>query len=1008
MSDLFGFSIKRKKENQNAISPVPPNDDDGSSIAAFGGHYGYYLDLEGKFRTDFELIRKYREMSLHPECDYIIDDIANEAIVSDNNDIPVQIELTNVKVGESLKRKIREEFDYIIGLLDFENKAHNIFRRWYIDGRLFYHKVIDFDNPSKGIVELRYIDPLKIKKITEIKNTNSTNNQENYIFSSEKVSEYFLYNPAGLHDNDKNSIKIATDAITFVPSGLTDYSRDVILSYLHKAIKVLNQLRMLEDSIVIYRLARASEKRIFYIDVGNLPKVKAEQYLRDVMLRYRQKMVYDSCLDMNTRIPLLDGRTLPLYEIEREFKEGKELWVYSADPKTGKFAPGLVSFAGVTRRNEEVMKITLDNGQVITCTLDHKFPVWNKGKVEAKDLIVGDSMIPFYRRHKPVSSKTNTYEKIFENESKKWKFTHSLVSEWKDYHGIENEYTYSEQFLGKEKYTVHHKNYDRYDNEPNNLVRMNRDDHFEYHKQHCHLAGKIGGKVSSEVQRKNKLGIFGFTPKQRSEYGKLSGHIGGKKCHELKKGIHGLSKEQIKENSIKGSITLNQKLQNDSEFKQKYCEAISNGCTEELRKKRAKQSKELYETKNKYVLVNTGNDARWKGEKSDYYRNCQSGVSSIKYTDDILNLTKFCAENKFPYKKAVEYINDNINYDAWNEINIDAIHYNKNSLNSFNYKNLLKVCSVLGFSNWRELRNSFTYKNHKIVKIEFTGQRMDVGTLGIDKEEKYHDYHTFALESGIYTCNSTGEMKDSRNFMSMMEDYWLPRRDGSKGTEITTLPGGQNLGNLEDLKYFEKKLYQALNVPASRLEQESSAFNFGTSSQILRDELKFSKSVDRLRKHFSLLFSDLLKTQLILKNIITIEDWDSIKNHVQFDFLKDNHYTELKDLEIMNSRIDVLTSIEKYIGLYFSNKYVRTNILKQSDGEIIEIDEDIKKEKKEKSVPDMNGSDFLKSINGFIDNSSQETSNSEDIPQEEKIDKNSPNSPNPKEPKTAKEPKNPK
>jgi hypothetical protein len=829
MSDLFGFSIKRKKENQNAISPVPPNDDDGSSIAAFGGHYGYYLDLEGKFRTDFELIRKYREMSLHPECDYIIDDIANEAIVSDNNDIPVQIELTNVKVGESLKRKIREEFDYIIGLLDFENKAHNIFRRWYIDGRLFYHKVIDFDNPSKGIVELRYIDPLKIKKITEIKNTNSTNNQENYIFSSEKVSEYFLYNPAGLHDNDKNSIKIATDAITFVPSGLTDYSRDVILSYLHKAIKVLNQLRMLEDSIVIYRLARASEKRIFYIDVGNLPKVKAEQYLRDVMLRYRQKMVYDSCLDMNTRIPLLDGRTLPLYEIEKEFKEGKELWVYSADPKTGKFAPGLVSFAGVTRRNEEVMKITLDNGQVITCTLDHKFPVWDKGKVEAKDLVVGDSMIPFYRRHKSVSSKTNTYEKIFENESKKWKFTHRLVSEWKDSHGIENEYTYSEQFSGKEK-----------------------------------------------------------------------------------------------------------------------------------------------------------------------------------YTDDILNLTKFCAENKFPYKKAVEYINDNINYDAWNEINIDTIHYNKNSLNSFNYKNLLKVCSVLGFSNWRELRNSFTYKNHKIVKIELTGQRMDVGTLGIDKEEKYHDYHTFALESGIYTCNSTGEMKDSRNFMSMMEDYWLPRRDGSKGTEITTLPGGLNLGNLEDLKYFEKKLYQALNVPASRLEQESSAFNFGTSSQILRDELKFSKSVDRLRKHFSLLFSDLLKTQLILKNIITIEDWDSIKNHVQFDFLKDNHYTELKDLEIMNSRIDVLTSIEKYIGLYFSNKYVRTNILKQSDGEIIEIDEDIKKEKKEKSVPDMNGSDFLKSINGFIDNSPQETSNSEDIPQEEKIDKNSPNSPNPKEPKTAKEPKNPK
>lgn len=538
MSDLFGFSIKRKKEQQqNAISPVPPNNDDGSSIAAFGGHYGYYLDLEGKFRTDFELIRKYREMSLHPECDYIIDDIANEAIVSDNNDVPVEIELTNVKVSESLKRKIREEFDYIIGLLDFENKAHNIFRRWYIDGRLFYHKVIDFNNPSNGIVELRYVDPLKIKKIREIKNTNPTNSQENYVFSSEKVSEYFLYNPNGLHDNDKNSIKIAPDAITFVPSGLTDYSRDVILSYLHKAIKVLNQLRMLEDSIVIYRLARSSEKRIFYIDVGNLPKVKAEQYLRDVMLRYRQKMVYDS---------------------------------------------------------------------------------------------------------------------------------------------------------------------------------------------------------------------------------------------------------------------------------------------------------------------------------------------------------------------------------------------------------------------------------------------------------------------------TTGEMKDSRNFMSMMEDYWLPRRDGSRGTEITTLQGGQNLGNLEDLKYFEKKLYQALNVPASRLEQESSAFNFGTSSQILRDELKFTKFVDRLRKHFSQIFIDLLKTQLILKNIMTIEDWDSIKNHIQFDFLKDNHYTELKDLEIVKSRVDVLTSLEKYIGLYFSNKYIRSKILRQSDGEIIEIDNDIKKERKEGNLPDMDGSEYLKSINGFMDSSMQEPTPSEAIPKESKPEKG------------IKEPKNPK
>jgi hypothetical protein len=505
MAELFGFSIKEKAmKPRNVVSPVPPNNDDGSAIAAVGGHYGYYVDMEGRTKTDFDLIRRYREMSLHPECDYIIDDIANEAIVSDQDDIPVEIELSNLKVSESLKKKIREEFQQVIRLLDFENKGHSIFRRWYIDGRLFYHKLIDFNDPSKGIIELRYIDPLKIKKITEIRK--SEKGSDFYSIDYGKTTEYFVYNAKGINLNDYTGIKIAPDAITYVTSGMTDPNRNIVLSYLHKAIKILNQLRMVEDTLVIYRMARAPERRIFYIDVGNLPKVKAEQYLREVMTRYRQKLVYDS---------------------------------------------------------------------------------------------------------------------------------------------------------------------------------------------------------------------------------------------------------------------------------------------------------------------------------------------------------------------------------------------------------------------------------------------------------------------------NTGEIRDDRKHMSMLEDFWLPRREGGRGTEITTLPGGQNLGQLEDVKYFEKKMYEALNVPASRLEKEGSTFNFGTNSQILRDELKFSRFVGRLRKKFSELFGDLLKTQLILKGIVTPEDWETMRNQIQYDYKEDNHYTELKDLEVLTNRMNILAQLQPYIGLYYSNEYIRRQILKQTDAEILEIHQQIEQERKQDSIPDMTEADYLSVINGF-------------------------------------------
>ena len=502
MSQLFGFQINRK-EGQKGQSPVPPSADDPVAVAA-GGYYGTYVetDAASQARNEFELIRRYRDMALHPEVDSAVDEVVNEFIVSDANDTPVEINLDNLDVGSGVKNRIRNEFEHIKKLLNFDNRSHEIVRNWYIDGRLYYHKVIDLDNPKKGILELRYVDPMKIKKVRQkIDNAPKDSLARQAIkgtaleYEYGTFVDYFLYNPKGFYQGGvlgpigdmslSQGVKIAPDSITFVSSGLQDLNKRMVLSFLHKAIKSLNQLRMIEDSLVIYRLSRAPERRIFYIDVGNLPKVKAEQYLRDVMARYRNKLVYDS---------------------------------------------------------------------------------------------------------------------------------------------------------------------------------------------------------------------------------------------------------------------------------------------------------------------------------------------------------------------------------------------------------------------------------------------------------------------------TTGEMRDDKKHMSMLEDFWLPRREGGRGTEITTLPGGQNLGELKDVEYFKKKLYNSLNLPPSRLTDDSKGFNLGKTTEVLRDELKFTKFIGRLRKRFSEMFQDMLKTQLILKGIISPEDWDDMKEHIQYDFLFDNHFNELKEIEMMTQRIAVVTQMDPFAGKYFSVEYIRRHVLNQTDKTFSEIDKQMKKE----------------------------------------------------------------
>ena len=324
---LFGFEINRKvkqaqQEEQSKTFAIPQNDDGAVTIQS-GSYYGTYVDLDGVVRNEIELITRYREMSMQPELESAIDDIVNESIVNDDNGKGVEINTDDLKQPDQIKSKIRDEFDFILKLLNFGNMGHDLFRRWYIDGRLFYHVIIDDKRPQLGITEIRYIDPRRIRKIREIQKTKDPTTGMEVI---RKQNEYYLYNERGVVGAHSNlGAKIAVDAIVNVNSGLMDAKRAMVLSYLHKAIKPLNQLRMVEDATVIYRLSRAPERRVFYVDVGNMPTIKAEQYLKDIMTKYRNKLVYDSSTgeikDDRKHLSMLEDFWLP----RREGSKGTEI-----------------------------------------------------------------------------------------------------------------------------------------------------------------------------------------------------------------------------------------------------------------------------------------------------------------------------------------------------------------------------------------------------------------------------------------------------------------------------------------------------------------------------------------------------------------------------------------------------------------------------------------------------------------------------------------------------------
>jgi len=487
--ELFGFEFKRKLPNDPIATFAPKDQDDGAVVVAAGASFGTYIDLDGTVRTEAELVTKYREMALQPEIDAAVDEIVNETMAIDEPNI-VSVNLDNINISDQMKKAIRDEFNNILNILDFQKHAYEIYRRWYVDGRLYYHVLIDKNDPKMGIKEVRYIDPRKIRKVREISKQKVKGDVTNESYIQKVQNEYYVFNDKGFSYGNKtvgpatSGLKIAKDSILHITSGLTDTQGTMVLSYMHKAIKALNQLRALEDALVIYRLARAPERRVWYIDVGNLPKMKAEQYLKDIMTKHKNRLIYDG---------------------------------------------------------------------------------------------------------------------------------------------------------------------------------------------------------------------------------------------------------------------------------------------------------------------------------------------------------------------------------------------------------------------------------------------------------------------------ATGEVRDDRKFMTMLEDYWLPRREGGRGTEVTTLPGGQTLGQMDDVLYFQKKLYQTLNVPINRLNSDA-LFSLGRATEVTRDELKFDRFISRLRNKFAILFTRMLEKQLVLKQVMSIEDFDNIQQDIKYDFSKDNYFAELKDGEMIENRVNLVRNVQEFLGKYWSHEWARKNILQQSDEDIEEMDEQIDEE----------------------------------------------------------------
>jgi len=667
-------------------------------------------------------------------------------------------------------------------------------------------------------------------------------------------------------------------------------------SLLETIFKVYKQKELLEDAIIIYRVQRAPERRVFYVDVGNMPSHLAMQFVEQVKTEIHQRRipsqtgsgqnVIDSsynplCLDLSTRIPLLDGRTLALTELIAEFEQGKENWAYSCDPVTGKIVPGVINWAGVTRKNTQTIQLTFDNGETLVCTPDHKIPVFGKGMVEAKDIIETDSLISFNKRNKKISSNSSDYEQVWDHSKKKWKWTHSVVGEFFRDLNKHQEFTYLKENTGKSKAVIHHQDYNCFNNDPRNLQFMNKADYIQY-------------QAAKKSDYWDNLSEEEF----RLVTGKISNTL---KIHwENMTGIERQSALYNIRSAQKKSVSMRQ---NDPTTIISY-------------KTNAGKSRRNYLNKDPDAMqqVSTNLESRAKIKNQ-----------SLHLTFEMLQIVVEIVKSQSTNENTVINLCDN-NKELLNllrrENSTPLDHKNaqcKIDLTRFGYSKLNRLLKKYGYTNWKQFVEEIDQFNHKVVKIEAVGNR-DTGTITIDGTEKWHNYHTFAIESGIFVKNSINE------------DYFFPQTAEGRGSKVDTLPGGTNLGEIDDLRYFTNKMVRALRIPSSYLptgaEDSSSQYNDGRVGTAYIQELRFNTYCERLQGLLTEGFDQEFKRYLLEKGVNIDTSMFDLK------FQPPQNFAAYRQSEIDNARIPTFTQMTAIP--FISNRFALKRFLGMTDEEIAE------------------------------------------------------------------------
>lgn len=876
-------------------------------------------------------LNSYRRMASFPEISNAIDEICDAMLNYDENGDIVSLDVnTSNNLSVLQITTLNDEFKNYISLFDLEYNYFDYARTLITDGELAFENIIDEERKSEGIIGVNILPNESFEFLVDQsskkqgimvyvddpykengdKNNNTAGSTQGGVKTQEINAAYKeMTSPnagtsdeVNIHLSNKTGIPLPWDQITYIDSGSYNYNKIIVYPVLEKARKAYRQLALIEDAILIYRLVRAPERLVFNVATGKLARSKAEQEVYKMMKRYQTKKFYNpltgsvsndydphqllECLALDTKIPLLDGRTLELKEIINEFQNGKQLWAYSCDPKTGKFAPGKIDYAAVTRKNAEVMKITFDNGKSITCTPDHKFPVWEKGKTEAKDLQINDSIISFQtKKEKLKNSEKLDYLQVFDHEDNEWKYVHQVVADtFKN--TLCKPFIYDKNNISLENaYEVrHHLDYNRYNNNPENLAWMNFNDHWNYHsnigythKYDPKFKQKLYEKVSNTLKETYKRNPS--LQENQSKY-MLQRHTDvnfTKKINEKNKEWWNKNKHLF---AGKYTIKINDEIVNaliniinsKKIYLKKdiitYCNNNDNMLTKiyfNLNKNNNRISGNINDKVltqiAKYCNFNTYHDFIinvYPSYLSNHYKNnrkINSKECPIIYSHDMIkSLIDIMKTYNFKNQdELIFWLNSNKN----NNFYIDF--YNLN-INTPQYDGIIRKQHILnlvrqnGYANFRNFKKQHMYHNHRVVKIEYLQERIDTGTLTIDQNEECHNYHLFATDSGVYTSNS----------------YWFPKGDDSEGTTVSTLQTSASWTELPDLEYFQKKLWLALKVPMSRFLNPT--VNIEKNNTITYEEYRFAKFVMRIQSRFSAGISKGFITHLKLRGM-----WEQYK-----------------------------------------------------------------------------------------------------------------------------------